>query len=171
MFNTINMMNINEVASGLFISDWHAASDTNTLRKYNIKAVICIETRPKPPEVLQYYERNGIDFMYIYSLDSPTTNLDRYFDITYDFINTHIRNHENVLVHCWAGVSRSATIVLNYIIKELYRKYDTSNVSPMFILQYALDRVVARRPIMPNQGFIKQLEYRALEYAKKANNV
>ena len=52
-----------------------------------------------------------------------------------------------VLVHCLAGVSRSTTIVLAYLMKRTH--------SPQ---QTVLDLVAARRPIVcPNNGFANQL--------------
>ena len=63
-----------------------------------------------------------------------------------DFIEENI-GKTNVLVHCQAGVSRSATIVIAYMM----RKYQYS-------MDVAVDRVKKRRPyIDPNKGFMKQL--------------
>jgi len=36
--------------------------------------------------------------------------------MAFDFIDTH-RKNTNVLVHCFVGVSRSATIIIGYIMK------------------------------------------------------
>jgi protein-tyrosine phosphatase len=54
-----------------------------------------------------------------------------------------------VLVHCHAGVSRSSTIVISYLM----RKYIN------FSLNDALKFVKSKRPIIkPNKGFMKQLQ-------------
>ena len=55
---------------------------------------------------------------------------------------------ESILVHCQAGVSRSATMVAAYLIKY----FD-------FSVSAAVDMVKAARPIAnPNEGFMRQLE-------------
>ncbi|KAJ0980964.1 hypothetical protein J5N97_009219 [Dioscorea zingiberensis] len=81
-------------------------------------------------------------------LDSPDTNLAQYFDECFEFIEKARRSGGGVLVHCFAGISRSATIVLAYLMK----KHRMS-------LSQALKFVRSKRPrISPNQGFRKQLE-------------
>lgn len=80
------------------------------------------------------------------------------FDIYDDFIDIHKYFNEiitiikegfkrgGVLVHCHAGVSRSATIVIAYLIKEMHMS-----------LYSAYDFVNQRRPVKPNPHFMKQL--------------
>lgn len=51
-----------------------------------------------------------------------------------------------ILVHCQVGVSRSATIVLAYLMLK-------QNMT----LAEAIKKVKERRGIYPNQGFLKQL--------------
>ena len=51
-------------------------------------------------------------------------------------------------MHCYAGVSRSATLVLAYLMAR-----------ERLSLKMALQRVREARPTaMPNQGFLRQLE-------------
>lgn len=62
-------------------------------------------------------------------------------------IDTYINCNKQVLVNCWAGVSRSTTIVLAYLIYK--NKWS---------VQDALSFVRSKRPIVnPNYGFIVQL--------------
>jgi protein-tyrosine phosphatase len=51
--------------------------------------------------------------------DSPNENISRFFNDTIKWIVTAIRNGGSVFIHCWAGVSRSSTIAIAYLIKEL----------------------------------------------------
>ena len=79
-------------------------------------------------------------------MDLPLTNLKRRFQEGIDFIKLAMEKGK-VLVHCYAGVSRSATIVLAYLMQE-------HNLS--FNAAYKL--VKSKRPfISPNDGFRSQL--------------
>jgi protein-tyrosine phosphatase len=51
--------------------------------------------------------------------DIETYQLQRHFEIIIDFIHTMRNENRNVLVHCFAGISRSATGLIVYMIKEL----------------------------------------------------
>lgn len=164
LFNYIN--EINEIIPHLYLSNWFTSNNTEVLNKYKIKAVITLETRPKPDNVLIYYKKYGIDNMYISLPDSPDANITQYFDKTYDFINKHISKGENVLVHCMAGVSRSSTIVLNYIIRKMYENNEVTTC-PCRLLNEVMDYVRTKRPVVnPNDGFMKQLLSAAMQYQK-----
>ena len=117
---------ITEIFRNLYISNWYTSINPDELQKYNIKAIITIETRQKTQDVLNYYRRNNIDYLFLYLNDLSSENISKYFDISYNFIDKHIKTDNNVLVNCYAGISRSSTIILNYIyrnnILQYYRK-------------------------------------------------
>ncbi|KAI8782452.1 protein phosphatase Slingshot 1 isoform X1 [Biomphalaria glabrata] len=80
-------------------------------------------------------------------LDVEEEELLRHWDKTYKFI-TKARNHNSkVLVHCKMGVSRSASTVMAYLMKE--KRWTVSE---------AFDFVKERRGcVNPNPGFMEQL--------------
>lgn len=85
--------------------------------------------------------------------DSPYARLDAYFDLVADKIKETNGKGGKTLVHCVAGVSRSASLVCAYLIK-----YDAMS------LRQAYQYVKAVRPIIrPNVGFWKQL----IDYEKR----
>lgn len=49
--------------------------------------------------------------------DQPTENIKKYFIEMIDFIDDNLKKNINVLVHCFAGVSRSASAVIAYLMK------------------------------------------------------
>lgn len=78
--------------------------------------------------------------------DSDDFRLIRFFDEAADYIHDHLRKG-NVLVHCYAGISRSASIVIAYLIK--YHGFSTER---------ALKTIQqSRMQAQPNNGFIRQL--------------
>ncbi|KMZ62737.1 hypothetical protein ZOSMA_44G01400 [Zostera marina] len=81
-------------------------------------------------------------------LDAPMENLEQHFDDCIDFIEQAKDSGGSVLVHCFAGISRSATIVVSYLMK----KHQISALQ-------AIDLVRRKRPkVSPNSGFFMQLK-------------
>lgn len=81
--------------------------------------------------------------------DSRDADISQYFDVVADFIELHRCKGHHVLVHCVAGMSRSASLLLYYMHK--YCGYND--------LDKALAYVQQRRPIVqPNSGFMRQLK-------------
>lgn len=74
-------------------------------------------------------------------------DLEDYFDEASKFIHDSL-NVTNTLVHCMAGISRSTTLLIAYLIRYKGMKSDD-----------ALHYVRARRSIInPNPGFWNQLK-------------
>uniref|UniRef100_A0A8C7PW24 Protein phosphatase Slingshot homolog 1 n=1 Tax=Oncorhynchus mykiss TaxID=8022 RepID=A0A8C7PW24_ONCMY len=90
--------------------------------------------------------------------DEETTDLLAHWNETYNFIVKAKKNHSKCLVHCKMGVSRSASTVIAYAMKE----YGWS-------LEKALNFVKQKRSITrPNTGFMRQLaEYEGILDASK----
>jgi predicted protein tyrosine phosphatase len=81
--------------------------------------------------------------------DRDDVEIAPFFPTTRDFISNYITEGP-VLVHCSAGMSRSATIACNYMMFD--------NPFLRLSVQNALLYLQAARPIiMPNRGFIQQL--------------
>ena len=80
--------------------------------------------------------------------DSITEDIFKYFDIVGSYIIINLKQNKKVLVHCKAGISRSSTLVIAFLIK--FCKMN---------LQRALDYVKRKRHIaQPNEGFMEQLK-------------
>lgn len=88
-------------------------------------------------------------YLRIEILDKPDVDLKSHFDEVADMIEEIRLASENgkTLVHCVAGVSRSASLVIAYLMKH-HKK----------TLKEAYEHVkAARSQIRPNSGFFKQL--------------
>lgn len=57
--------------------------------------------------------------MVIPAEDVPYFNLSRYFTKIIDFISENRKQNRNILIHCFAGISRSSSALICYMIKEL----------------------------------------------------
>lgn len=156
----LSPISINEIESGLFLSSASAARDFDTLNHKEISHILSVDTCPLPRYIL---EMGCITTMFIKATDMPGEDLLSYFDDTSSFITNgnitkvYIRvmhysrcklnvlaleKGGRVIVHCYYGVSRSATIVIAYIMKKYKISYEK-----------AFDRVKAKRSIIsPNQG-------------------
>uniref|UniRef100_A0A672R632 protein-serine/threonine phosphatase n=1 Tax=Sinocyclocheilus grahami TaxID=75366 RepID=A0A672R632_SINGR len=90
--------------------------------------------------------------------DEEATNLLEYWNDTYKFISKAKKAGVKCLVHCKMGVSRSASTVIAYAMKEY--GWD---------LERAFDHVKERRSVTkPNPSFMKQLEeYQGILLASK----
>ncbi|KAH7679244.1 protein phosphatase slingshot protein [Dioscorea alata] len=131
-----------QIEDGLYLGSVGAAQDKEALKKLNITHILTVAKSLLPAYPNEFvYKRIDV-------LDSSTTNLAQYFDECFEFINEARRSGGGVLVHCFAGISRSATVVVAYLMKE-----------HRMPLSQALELVRSKRPqICPNFGFRKQLE-------------
>jgi protein-tyrosine phosphatase/thiol-disulfide isomerase/thioredoxin len=154
---------LSQITPHLFLSNWPSSENVELLKHDGIRAILTAETRSRTREVLNDYASLGISYRQIYIDDSPTENISLYFNPTYDFIEDHISKGQNVLVNCHAGVSRSATLVLNWIIRTWYKACPP--LDPYESVLNALIFLRKKRPIVnPNLGFKKQLNMAAELY-------
>lgn len=128
---------------GLYLGNIDGAEDLKELKKNKITAVLTVAAGTG----LIYDAKEIPNHKIIEAEDVASFDLSIYFDSALEFIQNNIKKG-NVYVHCFAGVSRSATIVIAYLMKE--KKWG---------LSAALTYVRCRRPIAcPNSGFLKHLE-------------
>ncbi|XP_026760366.2 dual specificity protein phosphatase MPK-4-like [Galleria mellonella] len=140
-----------EIIPGLYLSNARAAADKSVLRYLNITHVLTIEARRLPKST---FVGSNICTLFIRAYDTPQTNLLSYFPMANAFIDEGLQKG-NVLVHCHFGVSRSATIVIAYLMEKYKLTFEQA-------YSYVRQR---RRFINPNPGFVSQLkEYQRLNY-------
>jgi hypothetical protein len=128
--------------SGLFLGNYEGATDLNILKRHGIGAVLTVAVNLG----ISYGKDAGIAHEVIPALDLPNYNLSRFFNKCHEFIDKY-RATTNVFVHCMAGISRSATIIITYIMKLYDWDY---NKSFEFVRK-------KRRIIDPNSGFVRQM--------------
>lgn len=132
---------MDQITEKIYLGNEDAQRDKEKLKKLGITHILVVGSG------LEIFHPTEFEYKQFEVNDFPSENISKYFQEAFDFIE----KSEKVFVHCAAGVSRSATIVISYIMKK--RKLDHES---------ALAFVVSKRPVIyPNSGFIKQLsEYK-----------
>lgn len=94
---------------------------------------------------LPEFQCQGYSYLKVPAQDNYTYDIAQHFDQMIAFIDEG-RAKGAVLVHCMFGVSRSAAAVLAYLIRK-----------KRFSFKRAFDFVNAKRRILPNENFVRQL--------------
>lgn len=135
----------------LYQSDLHVANNLNKLENLNIKGIISLGDLY---EQAQYKVHKNIKYLHIYIDDNPGEPISDYFEEAISFIE---KINGAVLIHCYAGISRSTTITSVYLMKIMNINY-----------KEALEIIQKARPfISPNSGFLKQIKKYSKMISKK----
>lgn len=143
---------MDEVYPGLFLGDASSASDIDRLLRLDVGYVLnSAHGHDSSLNLLQVhseetYSGAGLAFLGVPALDMTSYPLDGHFRETTRFIQRGRLSGRNVLVHCKQGISRSAALVLAYLVQA--EGLDVKSATRM---------VRERREILPNDGFLMQL--------------
>lgn len=125
----------------LYVGNARDAGDTSLLRGLGVSKVLNVTLQAAGPEP------QGIAYRQLPASDSGQQNIKQYFEEAFSFIEEARKTNCAVLVHCQAGVSRSPTIAIAYIMKHR---------GLSMIEAYKLVKS-ARSIISPNLNFMGQL--------------
>ena len=103
---------LNEIIDNLFLGDHVASESQFILSRHRITHILTVGTG-LVPRYPKYYQYKCID-----ELDSPSSNLKQHFEECHSFIRDALASGGRILVHCFAGVSRSATVVISYLMND-----------------------------------------------------
>lgn len=126
-----------KVLSNLYLGNAKNSADLAQLKKYGIKYILNVT-----PNVPNMYEMDeSFKYMQIPISDHWSQNLSSFFPEAIAFIDDARQNNHGVLVHCLAGISRSVTVTVAYLMQKegmsLNEAYDfvkncKPNISPNF---------------------------------------
>ncbi|GFN99174.1 serine/threonine/tyrosine-interacting protein [Plakobranchus ocellatus] len=106
-----------EIVPGVYLGPYASAMKTklDNLLAHGITHIICIrqliEASFLRPNFPQHFNYLVLDIA-----DSPTENIIKYFKQTRDFIDQCLQGGGKILVHGNGGISRSAAVVVAYIM-------------------------------------------------------
>ncbi|TRY68328.1 hypothetical protein TCAL_03807 [Tigriopus californicus] len=151
---------MNKIEKNLYLGNMEAATDVILLESHGITHIITLDSVPLPRKISSFLPK--IKNLHIQVTDLPDEDILSFITSALAFINEGIASGGNVLVHCFRGKSRSATVVTAFIMQ----KYNLS-------FEQALARVKAKRDcVNPHQGFLAQLKlYESMDYHLDPSNV
>ena len=144
--------NANEICHGLWLGDHVSSENFNFLRQKQIKLVINCTKDLQIPEEYKILSINAIRLpLTDNSITVDSKILNDNIDGTENAIHYYLSNGAHVLVHCYAGRQRSATIVAYYLMKRyFFGNYD----SVFFYIQQ--QRPVAFTPSHRLKDYLKK---------------
>ncbi|XP_023179247.2 dual specificity protein phosphatase MPK-4 [Drosophila hydei] len=145
-------VSIDEVETGLFLGNLTAATHMETLKAFKITHILTLDSVPLPQHIV---EASFLTTKYVQISDMPREDILQHLEACVQFIAGALEQQNNVLVHCYFGVSRSSSAVIAYMMKRHGLDY-----------QPAYELVLAkRRFVQPNAGFVAQLKlFRRMGY-------
>ena len=139
---------IDEITENIYLGNLSAAENIDKLKELGIKKVLSVLDQFAWPK----YEESQFNHKTLAIKDFDEQNIIKHFGECLNFI----KGDDKVLVHCAAGVSRSASIVIAYIMWDKKMSFEE-----------AFEFVKSKRKIGPNNGFIEQLKLFEKELIEK----
>ncbi|XP_031229149.1 dual specificity protein phosphatase 21 [Mastomys coucha] len=136
-----NIYGLSQITTSLFISNSAVANDKLTLSNNHITTIINASV-----EVANTFF-DDIQYVHVPVSDAPNSYIYDFFDPIADYIHAVEVRNGRTLLHCVAGVSRSAAFCLAYLMK--YHN--------MTLLDAHTWTKSCRPIIRPNSGFWEQL--------------
>ncbi|NXY84960.1 DS13B phosphatase, partial [Alcedo cyanopectus] len=139
---------VDQVWPNIYLGDAWAARSKTTLQSLNITHILNAADGPYSINTgAKYYKDLQIEYYGVEAFDDPSFDLSVFFYDAASFIGKALNTSGGkMFVHCAMGVSRSASLVLAFLM-----------IQENMTLVDALKTVSAHRNICPNSGFLSQL--------------
>ncbi|KAL4506869.1 hypothetical protein ABPG72_001290 [Tetrahymena utriculariae] len=143
--NLIIQLDKNERLKGnLYLGSVYGA---DSIKQDNSQKIFSILSIGNEPENQIKFDPKEFNHMTLEIYDHPNFKILPFFETAISFINQELQEN-NLLIHCFAGASRSSTIVIAYLMKE-------HKMSFLEAFNLAKSK---RQKTNPNQGFLEQLK-------------
>lgn len=153
----VALENCNEIITNLYLGGLAAALQRQVLIDEGIRAVVCCVRELDFPSS-DFHE--GLEYYRVDVEDMSREPIELFWPEAAEFIHSFISQGERVFVHCRAGVSRSASTVIAYLVSyQGFSLYD------------AFTQARSRRAVVtPNMGFMERLcEFEKLKNGAEAS--
>ena len=137
----ITSENINKINDKIYLGGIDGAREIKYLKQEGITHILSLAGKIFSIN----YEKGTFITKIIEIMDFTNENIFKYFKECIQFIE----NSKKIYIHCMAGVSRSASIVIAYLMYKEHKKY----------FQIYSEVKKKRNIIKPNFGFVFQLKY------------
>jgi len=150
-FNEAQEVTYRKQGTRLLIGGFAAANKRAHLEDHGVTHVLSVAA-----ELADEYRvfPKHFQYLFIHAYDMVSHDMTVHFEDAFRFIDSAMEHKTGegkpgkVLIHCAAGISRSATILMAYMMRTFRMPYRT-----------ALRYVKSSRPfVCPNGGFVRQLE-------------
>lgn len=140
---------VNEIIPGLFLGceDVVTRKDLTAL---NVQHVVSVMNQP--PVLSPSFTRHHIPIA-----DTFDQKIDTHFKTTFNFIDSQLTSSRRVLVHCQQGISRSATIVIMYIMRS-------QRISAQAAYEFVKTKRACIAPNLDFMGILAEFENRGFEF-------
>lgn len=150
----------NEILPRLYLGDVNMATNKDEITRLAITDMITIEIKPlKAADLAPCVKR----YLFINIIDHSKEDILSHLETSFEFIESALKVPSNkVYVHCVAGISRSASVVIGYVMKSRSMTYAE-----------AYELVSQKRHVVdPNEGFARQLVlYHKMGYSTDIANL
>lgn len=141
--------NLHKVDDFIYIGNRAASESPQVLKKEGIVKTLQLLDFYIPNEI-----EDNIEIHFIKLEDSETEDLIKILPDALRYIQIAVNRQEKILIHCNAGVSRSGSVLIAYLMASLKINF-----------REALNLAQAKRAcISPNSGFTQQLRSVDLNY-------
>ena len=139
MNKTVFNPSYDKITDKIYLGNEDTARDKNILKELNISNILICAEGCEP------FFSNEFKYKILYLDDDIEEDLLSWLKEGFDFIDS---SKDNVYIHCVMGISRSASVVIAYMMYKNKMKYDDA-------YDYVFNK---RKVISPNSGFINQLK-------------
>ncbi|XP_043929034.1 serine/threonine/tyrosine-interacting-like protein 2 isoform X2 [Protopterus annectens] len=138
---------VDEVWPNVFLAENAVAVNKGRLKRMGITHVLNAAHNTGVYTGAEFYSSLGIQYMGIEVDDFPDIDISKHFRPTAEFMDEALLTYRGkILVSSVMGVSRSATFITSYLM-----------IFHHMTVMEALMTIRKKRPINPNEGFLKQL--------------
>lgn len=140
-----NIFEATEIINNLYIGSYNDAKCEENMISKNIKYILNVSNECEKPN----YQNNFI-YKQIFIDDHGDAPLNLFLEEANIFIRDALKLNKGILVHCKMGISRSATIIISYIMNYGYNPYIPCKISYKEAFQFIKKK---RNLVAPNFGF------------------